>query len=242
MPRLSKAEVVKQEGSAALTAKLAEAGFVAQPQLAREMSPGGLQNLLFLGERSTLFGQGGVEVAAAVEPSGGRKAWVLGVNVVLYSARADEVLAAAGGRERFRAGYLMVDLMELVMGKWRYSYRIGAYDPSDVDRVVSQITADVDQHAESWFSRFDDIDTGEEFLFDNPTQNFQVNHDGGLVAALGRGDLESARRFSAGTGSMWKPEIGQEHVEERADFYRRIGEQYGVELPLVTWDEVRART
>jgi len=241
VPRLSKAEVVERDGLEALTSKLAAAGFALRPELTRAVSVGGLENLLFLSDRTTLFGQGGVEVAAAVEPGRGRKVWAVRVNVVLYSARADEVLTKALERERMRAAYVLVNLMELLLGQWRTTYRAEFSDPSEVDEWTTQIVTDVDTHAEAWFSRFDDVATGEEFVFHNRTKNFEPNHDAGLVAALERGDIASAKRFSATLGSNWKPAIGPETVERRTSLYRRIGAQYGVDLPLVTWDEVRAR-
>lgn len=192
-------------------------------------------------DRPCLVGSPGLYVDQRVEPARGVRVWKLGITVAIYSPEINSVRDTVLPPEFFRfPETFAVGLRGLQDGRSKSPDIRLVSSLDEVQWVVDNIVDGLQRHADGWYSLFEQASTIYEYA-ERDVARSKSNHYAATIFALASGDTGAALELARGVGKRWTPGLKAKTYETEIGIYHRIGQHFGVDLPLVTWAEVQAR-
>lgn len=231
---MSKIQVVAERGAELIADAIAPLGFVPAPDLGRAY---------FRYESvDTYLGQPGLRFTDRIDrttmhPS---RAWIV---VVIPAIFNPEVEAA---RDRALSSELpslpetvSVELRGLAERRLKFNDHREFATLEGAAAGAARIARTLEEHFGWWCAQFATAESTYEYLAQEDISGAPGNYMTALILALLNNDEQMIRKFARyGFFHDNGPRFPVERFNRYVDLYRRIGDSFGVELPIPTWEEV----
>ncbi len=189
------------------------------------------------------FGRGGLHVRGWIQTTkmSGR-CWVLNVDAVVFNPGIEEVRDRIDDQERHSPETVIDTVTGLAKRVLKLNdHREFSASFDHVEKGAQQIANQLDENFAWWYAHFATVQSTYDYLAGVDTWMTARNFYSGLILALQNNNQDMIDLF-IGLSFFYSP-----GVRHRPDFYtsaaarcRRIGDAFGVELSLPSWERLQA--
>jgi len=231
-------KVVAKHGGEAIGDAVASVGFTRAEDLEAEDQFAPLYFRAALPE--SYLGQGGMRINSLIQRTNmSGRAWVIMVSVAVFNADIEAVRDQVDSR-----GHSPATVTDTLRGLTERVLKL--HDQREfsslegVEKGAQRIAAQLGDNFEWWYAHFATAESTYDYLARSDTRTPPRNYDTGLILALQNNNQARADTF---VRCMFFHEGGVrsrfETYTNVASRYRRIGEVFGVQLSLPSWDELQ---